>query len=77
MTIEYTKEDGWDCEPKLMEIVRKLRELEESTYEIEHCVRQSNIKTMVNHMEETLLEALNIVKEIAVEVEYITKSEKK
>jgi len=75
VNIEYTNTDGWDCEPKLMQVVKKLKELGEDNYEIQYCVRQSNLKNMVNHMEEVLTEALEIVKEIAVETEYITKEE--
>ena len=67
-----TIEDGWDCEPKLKEAVEKIEELDHYKYEINNCVRSSDLDNLVVEMKEMMEDAIQILDEIDVEVEYET-----
>jgi len=67
-----TTEDGWDCEPKLQEAVNKIEELDHYKYEINNCVRSSELEEMVVEMKEMMEEAIAMLDEIDVKVEYKT-----
>lgn len=70
-----TQHDGWECEPKLQEAVRYINELAASVYEIEHCVRHSNIKELVEGMLLELHDATRILETIDTDVDYETSKE--
>lgn len=72
MSIVKTTEDGWDCVPKLTEVVDKIDEIEPFVYEIKHCVRSEELDHMVVEMTEMLEDAIMILKKIDTEVEYET-----
>ena len=67
-----TYEDGWDCEPQLMEVARKLRELEDYLYEIRNCQRERDLEEMVDEMKEICEEAVDILDDIDTDKEYET-----
>lgn len=67
-----TTEDGWDCEPKLQEAVNKIEELDHYKYEINNCVRYSELEEMVVEMKEMMEDAIAMLDEIDVKVEYKT-----
>jgi hypothetical protein len=72
MSIVETIEDGWDCEPKLKEAVEKIEELDHYKYEINRCVRSSELESMVVEMVEIMEDAIEILNGIDVNVEYET-----
>ena len=67
-----TTEDGWDCVPELMNVVRCIDELGHDIYEIKNCVRMSDLESMVNNMRDQLQEALNALDDIDTDREYVT-----
>ena len=67
-----TYEDGWDCEPRLQEAVKKIEELNSFNYEINNCVRATPLDSMVVEMTEILEGAISILNEIDTDVEFKT-----
>ena len=67
-----TYEDGWDCEPKLKEAVQKIEEMHSYLYEINNCVRLTELETMVVEMKELCEDATTILDDIDCEIEYKT-----
>ena len=72
MSVIKTIEDGWDCEPLLKEAVKKIEELDHHKYEINNCVRDTDLDHMVVEMIEMMEEAIEILKGIDIDVEYET-----
>lgn len=70
----YTHEDGWDCVPELREVTSILRTLNSYTYEIDNCVRESDLDDLVFDMKKLLEEAINQLNTIDVDIEYKTTS---
>ena len=56
--IVNTTEDGWDCEPKLKLAVNAIEKCHHFKYEIENCVRSSELDYMVYEMKDYLKEAI-------------------
>ena len=73
--IIYTHEDGWACVPELREVTSILKSLNFYSYEIDNCVRESDLDSLVFEMKELLEEAIDQLNDIDVDIEYITKSE--
>jgi hypothetical protein len=69
-----TDEDGWGCVPELQEAVTHIDDLTNEIYEINNCVRQTDLKVIVEYMQEKLQKALDELEYIDTDVEYITKS---
>ena len=67
-----TTEDGWDCVPELMEVVRCLGEIGHDIYEIKNCVRRNDLEGMVENMKDYLQQAIDILEDIDTEREFIT-----
>jgi len=53
-----TFEDGWDCLPELKEVVKTINELDTYKYEINNCVRDTQLDYMVSDMKNLLKEAI-------------------
>lgn len=70
--IVKTTEDGWDCEPKLMQAVEAIEKCHHFKYEIENCVRSSELDYMVYEMIDFLQEAINELKSIDINQEFKT-----
>tara|TARA_R100000664_G_C2752922_1_gene140238 strand:+ start:604 stop:849 length:246 start_codon:yes stop_codon:yes gene_type:complete len=67
-----TMEDGWDCVPELQEAVDFIGELNEFTYEIKNCKRDTDLGYMVEEMIQKLQEAINVLEEIDTDQEFET-----
>tara|TARA_R110001592_G_scaffold77565_2_gene233359 strand:+ start:233 stop:463 length:231 start_codon:yes stop_codon:yes gene_type:complete len=71
MIIE-TFEDGWDCLPELKEVVETIEELDTYKYEINNCVRVTELDYMVTEMKDLLEEALSKLEDINTNKEFVT-----
>ncbi len=68
-----TMTDGWDCVPQLREVANLIEDgTNYHIYEINHCVRQSDLRDMVSELRESYAEAINILDTIDVDAEYET-----
>lgn len=75
MTIKTTT-DGWDCVPQLREVANLIEDgTNNHIYEINHCVRQSDLRDMVSELRDAYTEALAMLDTIDVDVEYETEWE--
>ena len=72
--VKKTDEDGWGCVPELKDAVNHIDDLTNEIYEINNCVRQTDLKVIVEYMQEKLQKALDELEYIDTDVEYITKS---
>lgn len=72
---KFTNEEGWDCVPELKETVEIIEEMDEAIYEIKNCVRSHNIYDMVMGMIDTMKYAIEELKTIDLDNEWITKVE--
>lgn len=52
--IVKTEEDGWGCVPKLQDVTQELDTLSSYVYEIKNCVRQSDLFSMVQDIDEIM-----------------------
>ena len=65
MTIKTT-EDGWDCVPELKECIAEIENVNSIIYEINNCVRQTDLYTIVEELKNmayTLTEKLEEIDE--------------
>jgi hypothetical protein len=67
-----TFEDGWDCLPELKEVVETIEELDNYKYEINNCVRVTELAEMVSEMKNILEEALSKLENIDTDREFET-----
>lgn len=67
-----TFEDGWDCLPELKEVVKTINELDTYKYEINNCVRDTQLNYMVSDMKNLLKEALSQLEDINTNIEFET-----
>tara|TARA_R110000772_G_scaffold103980_2_gene205212 strand:- start:1351 stop:1581 length:231 start_codon:yes stop_codon:yes gene_type:complete len=67
-----TIEDGWDCVPELKEIVETIEELDTYKYEINNCVRVTELDHIVSEMKDLLEEALSKLENIDTDREFET-----
>ena len=67
-----TFEDGWDCLPELKEVVKTIEELDSYKYEINNCVRVTELAEMVSEMKNILEEALSQLDDINTDREFET-----
>ena len=75
MTIKTTT-DGWDCVPQLREVANLIEDgTNYHIYEINHCVRQSDLRDMVSELRNAYSEAFAMLDTIDVDVEYETEWE--
>ena len=61
-----TTEDGWDCVPELKECIAEIENVNSIIYEINNCVRQTDLYTIVEeltNMAYTLTEKLEEIDE--------------
>ena len=45
-----TIEDGWDCVPALKEVISEIENVDGIVYEINNCVRQTDLYTIVEEL---------------------------
>ena len=67
-----TFEDGWDSLPELKEVVETIEELDTYKYEINNCVRVTELDYMVTQMKDLLEEALSKLEDINTNKEFVT-----
>lgn len=67
-----TFEEGWDCLPELKEVVKTINELDTYKYEINNCVRATELDHMVSEMKNLLEEALSQLEDINTNTEFET-----
>lgn len=67
-----TIEDGWDCVPELKEAVEIIEELDTYKYEINNCVRVTELDHIVSEMKDLLEEALSKLEDINTDREFET-----
>lgn len=67
-----TIEDGWDCVPELKEAVGTIEELDTYKYEINNCVRVTELDHIVSEMKDLLEEALSKLENIDTDREFET-----
>tara|TARA_B110000285_G_scaffold156099_1_gene174202 strand:+ start:1064 stop:1288 length:225 start_codon:yes stop_codon:yes gene_type:complete len=70
--MEKTYEDGWDCIPELRDVADKIDELDTYKYEINSCVRATELDHMVTEMKYLLEEALHQLENIDTSREFET-----
>ena len=70
-----TTTDGWDCVPELMRAAECIDETARDVYEIQNCVRSSELDDLVLSIRDRLQEALEWLDDIDTECEYITKEQ--
>lgn len=75
--VKFTDEDGWDCVPELKEAVEIIESMDNDIYEIKNCVRKSNIYDMVMGMIDTMEYAVEELKGIDTDIEWIEKDPNK
>jgi len=72
MSVIKTEEDGWDCVPQLQYAIDTIDNLDNETYEIKYCTRESDLRDLVAALTSSLEEALRHLGDIDVDVEYET-----
>ena len=70
-----TTTDGWDCVPALMRAAECIDDTARDVYEIQNCVRSSELDDLVLSMRDRLQEAIEWLDDIDTECEYITKEQ--
>ncbi len=45
-----TTTDGWDCVPELKEVISEIENVDGIVYEINNCVRQTDLYTIVEEL---------------------------
>ena len=45
-----TIEDGWDCVPALKEVISEIENVDGIVYEINNCVRQTDLYTIIEEL---------------------------
>ena len=67
-----TTEDGWGCVPQLKDAVSELKFISNYIYEIDNCVRDSDLTSMVEDLNETMDNVKYHLSKIKVNSEYKT-----
>ena len=72
MRVIETELDNWDVVPELEEALQAIDMLDTLIYEIRNNRRETPLEELVESMKEELHDALSILEEIDVDVEYKT-----
>ena len=67
-----TTEDGWGCVPELKKAVELTLQIDSIAYEIEMCKRATSLEVIVREMKNSLEEAIDVLDEIDVNMEFET-----
>ena len=70
-----TIEDGWDCVPELKECVEEIENVNSIIYEINNCVRQSDLYTIVEELKNMAYTLTEKLEEIDEDQEFETVNE--
>ena len=72
MSIVKTIEDGWDCVPELKDVVGAYKNMKGAIYEIENCVRDRDLPSLVGELQECLEDMFNHLDNIDTDREFET-----
>ena len=75
MAIVKTIEDGWDCEPKLKEVVDTYENAADIIYEINNCVRQTELCDIIEELKSMCIDMQEKLDEIDDSQEFETVNE--
>lgn len=67
-----TTEDGWNCVPQLIEVAHIVDSNKSIIYEINNCVRASDLRDIVSVLREAYVDAIDSLDAIDVDAEYET-----
>ena len=67
-----TTDDGWGCVEELTEVSAIMHHTKDILYEINNCVRRSDLKDIVSVLREAYEEAIDSLDAIDVDAEYET-----
>ena len=70
-----TIEDGWDCVPELKECVAEIDNVNSIIYEINNCVRQTDLYTIVEELKTMAYNITEKLEEIDEDQEFETVDE--
>ena len=75
MTVIKTIEDGWDCVPKLKEVVETYENAADIIYEINNCVRATELCEIVERLQDMAATITEQLEEIDEDQEFETVEE--
>ena len=75
MTVIKTIEDGWDCVPKLKEVVETYENAADIIYEINNCVRSTELYEIVERLQDMAATITEQLEEIDEDQEFETVEE--
>ena len=75
MAIVKTIEDGWDCEPKLQEVVDTYENAADIIYEINNCVRVTDLCDIIEELKSMCIDMQEKLDEIDDSQEFETVDE--
>ena len=67
-----TTEDGWDCVPELKECIAEIENVNSIIYEINNCVRQTDLYTIVEELKNMAYTLTEKLEEIDEDQEFVT-----
>ena len=75
MTVIKTEHDGWDCEPKLKEVVDTYENAADIIYEINNCVRVTDLCDIIEELKSMCIDMQEKLDEIDEDQEFETVDE--
>ena len=70
-----TIEDGWDCVPALKEVISEIENVDGIVYEINNCVRSTDLYTIVEELKTMAYNITEKLEEIDEDQEFVTVNE--
>lgn len=70
-----TTHDGWKCVPELYKALEYIHSMNHYVYEIENCVRSSNLEDMVRDMISEMTCFISVLNQIDTNREFVTVEE--
>ena len=70
-----TLEDGWDCVPALKEVISEIENVDGIVYEINNCVRSTDLYTIVEELKTMAYNITEKLEEIDEDQEFVTVNE--
>ena len=67
-----TIEDGWDCVPALKEVISEIENVDGIVYEINNCVRSTDLYTIVEELKTMAHNITEMLEEVDEDQEFVT-----
>ena len=67
-----TLEDGWDCVPALKEVISEIENVDGIVYEINNCVRSTDLYTIVEELKTMAHNITEMLEEVDEDQEFVT-----